>query len=148
MNQRSAKQKRRGATLIDVAAGSMLLAIILIPSARLLRENESMHRSMQARETMLFEAEQLIEQARIDTAETGAFQSALNRSRPMLRDVKLDSSDGPELRGQVTTFRDPTVGTSVPLLTIDCTVWQDKNNNGRLDVGEPAESLRTQRAQP
>ncbi len=148
MNRLRQRKTRLGMSLLDVAIGSFLLAMILIPSARLLRHHDRLQRNRQWQETILFETEQLIERAKIDTADPARFAAARNRARPTVQTVKLHPGDGPPLVGRLTLSADTTVAPSVPLLTIDCTVWHDRNGNGRPDSDEPSETLRTQRSQP
>ncbi|QDV61779.1 hypothetical protein [Crateriforma conspicua] len=139
---------RRGATLIDVAAGSMLLAVVLIPSVKMLQQNESLHRRSLLRETMLHEAEQLLEQSKIRLTDPSVFDSTFRRSRPVVQNLSLTATDGPSLRATLTTAADATLPAGMEVITIDALVWRDVNNNRRCDIDEPAESLRTQRAAP
>lgn len=144
---RRLRGRRRGATLIDVAMGSMLLAIVLIPSVRLLRTTESLHRRTALREAMLFEAERLIEEQKIWLTESANFNAAHAAPGGIIREGDVAIPDGPPLRTLAMIQRDSSVAPA-QLLTIDVTVFQDVNGNRRVDSDEPFESLRTQRAAP
>ena len=136
-----AMRARRGATLIDVAAGSMLLAVLLIPSIHLIGEAQRSHTRLENAEIMLYEAEQLIETTRVALSEPDVFQAALTNPVDVSRPIT--ASDGPELIGRVRVTADPTLPTS-PIVSITADVWQDHDRDGRLDDNEPNRSLRTQ----
>ena len=136
---------RRGATLIDVAAGSMLLAVLLIPSMRLISDSQSSSRRLHNRDTVLYEAEQLIEASKMALAETAAFNAAW--SSPSDTTGRISVSDGPDLTSRLRISADTTMPTA-RLLNITVDVWIDSNGNLRLDANELSESLRTQWASP
>jgi len=146
---------RRGATLIDVAMGSMLLSVILIPTMQLIRENERTHRERALRETMLFEAERSIEEQKIWLAsQSGAttnFQRLMLGGSQQSNQI-VQPTDGPPLQSQTSIQRDTSLGgatgLNVQLVTISTVVWQDRNGNGRVDADEPSEQLSTQWTQP
>lgn len=151
MNTQSQKTKRNrhsvrlGATLIDVAVGSMLLTILLIPSMRLIGETQSVNRRLRDRDTMLFEAEQLVETIKIKASEPKSFDDLL--SRPMDEVSKITVADSPTLLARVQVSPDKSLP-STKLLTIVVDVWRDSNGDTRFDIDEPGQTLRTQWAAP
>lgn len=139
------RSPRRGATLIDVATGSMLLAVLLIPSIGLISESQSMHRRLANHDTVLFEAEQLIESTKVALSEPAAFDAAY--ASPLDVPGTIAVSDGPDLNSRVRVAADGTVP-GAKLLTVIVDVWHDIDGDLRVSVGEPSQSLRTQWAWP
>ena len=76
VDRTKAAARRRGATLLDVAAGSMLLAVMLIPSAHLISQSQSCNARLAIRQTMLFEAENQLEATKIALSNALAFDLA------------------------------------------------------------------------
>lgn len=144
-------KRRNGATLIDVAMGSMLLAVVLIPTVSLIRDSERTHRERSNREVMLFESERLIEDSKIWLRSTSGgitnFQSVVAGRRQNWASA-IAVADAPPLRSTTTIERDTSLGriggVEVQLVTIDIVVWQDRNGNRRTDADEPSETLTTQ----
>jgi hypothetical protein len=136
---------RNGATLIDVATGSMLLAVLLIPSMRLISDSQSSSRRLHNRDTALFEAEQLIESTKVALAEPTAFDAAL--LTPIDATSTVTVSDGPDLTSRVRVAADASLPTA-KLLSIVVDVWIDTDGDSRLDTSELSETLRTQWAGP
>lgn len=146
MNFRSPKRTRRhGATLIDVATGSMLLAVLLIPSIHLISESRSSQRRLQNRDIINFEADQLMDATRVALSDTAAFDAAM--ASPIDTSRAIVVTDGPDLTGRVRAGADATLSPA-RLLTIIVDVWHDANRDGRISTGEPSETLRTQWAAP
>lgn len=143
--RRSPARQRQGATLLDVAIGSMLLALLLIPSVRLIGESQSSRTRLHLRDAILFEAENAVERAKIALSETAAFDDAYLRGSTQQTTVQL--ADGPLLQQQVRVTADPTMNKE-PLLNITVDLWQDANGNSKMDTTEIGESLRTQWASP
>lgn len=139
------RSSRRGATLIDVATGSMLLAVLLIPSVHLITESQSSQRRLAKRDIIDFEAEKLIESTKVALSDTAAFNAALASSVDVTG--ALTVSDGPDLTSRVRVSAD-TSASPAQLLTIVVDVWHDSNGNNLMDSGETGESLRTQWAAP
>src|SRR6056297_570152 len=133
--------RRRGATLIDVATGSMILAVLLIPSVRLIGESQSMHERLAQRETILFEARRLIEETKVALSEPSTFAAAV--VTPIDRRVAVSVSDGPDLTGRVRVGSDKSLPPG-ELLTIVVEMWHDENRNAVFDNFEQGEELRTQ----
>lgn len=135
--------QRQGATLIDVAVGSMLLSVLLIPSVHLVSESQSSRQRLTNRNTMLFEAEQLLEKTRVALSDAPAFAAASSRPIDQLGTIVV--SDGPDIRSRLRVQAD----TAVPnLVSINVDLWIDSNGDSRLSAGELSESLRTQWAAP
>ena len=142
---RSFARRRTGATLLDVATGSMLLAVLLIPSVHLIGESRSSNRRLQARDAILFEADQLVETAKASLSDPSVFDQVY--ARPLDRTQAVAASDVPNLMGRIRISADGTI-TTQRILTINVQVWQDKNRSGSPDADEPGETLRTQWAEP
>jgi hypothetical protein len=131
--------------LIDVAVGSMLLAVLLIPSVHMMGKSKSSNHRLAIRDALVFEADQLLENVKIALADNSAFDAAV--LVPTDRSTPMAISDVPHAMSRVRVSTDPSVAPS-PLLTIIVAVWQDTDRDGNFDSGEPAESLRTQWASP
>ena len=150
MIHRSTRKKRRlnrtGATLLDVAAGSMLLAVMLIPSSHLISQSRSSNARLSGRQTMLYEAENHLEAAKMALSDSASFTAALATASENLSDVPV--VDGPDLKCRTRVFADTSVASPARLLTIEIDVWQDLDSDDDIDIGEPSESIRTQWASP
>lgn len=136
---------RNGATLIDVATGSMLLAVLLIPSIRLISDSQSCTQRLHNRDTMLFEAERLIESTKVALSEPAVFDAAI--ATPTDTTSTITVSDGPRLSGRVRVTADASLS-SARLLTIIADVWIDADSDSQMDADELSETLRTQWAAP
>lgn len=144
-NQIAAGRPRRGATLLDVAIGSMLLALLLIPSVKLIGESRASRARLKIRDAVVFEAEQLVERTKISLSEPSEFDSAYNSGTDTQGDIWI--GDGPRLRRRVRVGPDPTFKQE-RLVTIIVDVWHDENRNRVMDANEIGETLRTQWAAP
>ena len=140
------RKNRRGATLLDVAAGSMLLAVILIPSAHLIGQSQSSNARLTNRQRMLFEAENRLEATKIALSSPATFQVAWTTPADVKTPITV--TDGPELNSRTRVFADTTVPAPAQLLTIDIEIWQDIDGDNNLDANEPSEAIRTQWASP
>ncbi|MFG0266640.1 MAG: hypothetical protein ACF8AM_16060 [Rhodopirellula sp. JB055] len=133
------KSVRCGATLIDVAVGAALLSLVLIPALNLMGQSSQLIQRMDRQDQLLFEAERLVEQTKIDLCDPIQFAS--------MRGTLTAAVVGDEtksMRSEVSV-----TDSLVPnLVTINVTVWEDENNNGSLDPGELSQALRTQWSQP
>ncbi|TWU34930.1 hypothetical protein [Novipirellula artificiosorum] len=158
MNQLTAKRKnaacrswrcchRPGTTLLDVAIGSMMLSVILIPSLHLMSRSQKNNRRLKLHQTLLFEADQLVEQTKIALSDSNEFDRVWRSPFANETLTKIDLGDGPVVLGSVRIQRNSDV-ISNGLVDIDATVWFDANSNGRVDSGEPVEQARTQWAAP
>ncbi len=136
---------RRGATLIDVAIGSMLLTLLLIPSFQWIGHSQSINRRLEDRDAMLFEAEQLIETFRVKMSYRDAFDDVYSRSIDDL--TKIQTPGGAIFLARYQIGPDTTVGKS-ELLNINVAIWRDTISNGSLDLTETSESMHTQVAAP
>ncbi|TWU55799.1 hypothetical protein [Rubripirellula reticaptiva] len=136
---------RRGASLIDVAIGSMLLSLLLIPSVRWIGQSQTINQRVEDRDAMLFEAEQLIETLTVKMSEPSAFDDAFNR--PMDSVTKVQTPGGKIYLARYQVGPDKTLPSS-KLLTLTVTVWRDTDSDGNLDTNEVTETLQTQVAAP
>ncbi len=139
------KPNRHGATLIDVAIGSMLLTVILIPSIYMVGKAQSANRRLANREIMLYEAEQLIENLKVKLSEPASFAQTL--TIPVDSTSIIPVSDGPDLVGRGRVAADVTMPTA-QLVTIIADVWYDVDKDAVFDSGEQGETLQTQWAAP
>ena len=138
--------KRNGATLLDVAAGSMLLAVMLIPSAHLISQSQGCNARLISRQTMLFEAENRLEETKMALANVAAFNTAWATGINTSSVKTID--DGPDLRVATRVFADSSIPAPSRLVSIQIDVWHDVDGDDRLDSSEPSESIRTQWASP
>ena len=139
------RSRRNGATLLDVALGSMLLSLLLIPALHLIGESRASRARLKLRDTILFEAETAMEKAKISLSQPGYFRRAHRSGIQRRANIRL--SDGPRLRRRVRMSADPTM-TDEQLVNVVVSVWQDSNRNWRMDDNEPSETLRSQWAAP
>lgn len=138
-------RRRCGATLIDVAIGSMLLSILLIPVVKMMGQSQTLTARLNDRDAMLFEAEQIVETLKLSLAETSQFDRV--HSRGIDQVTRVAASNGKSYIARSQVYADTTMPTS-PLISIDVTVWIDANRNSAVDVTETSETLRTQLARP
>ncbi|MFK8112667.1 MAG: hypothetical protein AB8B91_10705 [Rubripirellula sp.] len=139
------RRSRTGATLIDVAVGSMLLSVLLIPSIHLMSESRTHNRRFADRDVLLYEAEQLLEVTKVSLSEPTAFDAAYSTTTDAVG--KIPITDGSTLTSRIRVSAD----TSLPaarLLTITADVWIDTDANSRITAGELSQTLRTQWAAP
>ncbi len=136
---------RRGATLLDVALGSMLLSVLLIPSVHLIGKSESSNRRLALRDVLLYEADQLMESTKVSLADQNAYNAAL--ARPIDVRQGVVTTDAVNLFSRVRVAADTSIP-SANLLTVLVEVWQDQDRDRQLDANEPSESFRSQWASP
>lgn len=130
---------RRGATLVDVAAGAAVLSLVLLPGLRLIGDASSLSRRVIQQDALLFEANRVLEDTKIRLCDPAFFDGL----HPV-QDVAVTGSEFPNLRARSTI----TSSGIVDLLTIEVLAYQDANRNGRFDSGESSEQLRTQWCRP
>ncbi len=143
--KRESPNLRRGATLLDVAVGSMLLAVLLIPSIHLVGESRSSQRRLDRRETILFEAQELLEATKVSLSESADFDAAYQN--PVDTTGTINVTDGPDLTSRVRIAADPSVA-GAEIVTIIVELWDDFDGDSIRDADEPSQSLRTQWAAP
>jgi hypothetical protein len=139
------RHARAGATLLDVATGSMLLAVLLIPSVHLIGESRSSNRRLANQDILVYEAQQLLESSKVLFSESTAFSDAMTRGADVVSGRTIN--DGPDVITRVRANADATLP-SAQLLTIQADVWIDTNRDGRMQSSEASHSLRTQWASP
>ncbi|WP_442510771.1 hypothetical protein SH528x_002414 [Novipirellula sp. SH528] len=147
IDKKSKSKHRRGATLLDVVTGSMLLSVLLIPSLHLVTRSQKMNRRLKLHEAMLFEADQLLQQRKLQLSDQVSFTKAWARPMSSPEPSSIVTEDGQKLAAGVLVQRDTSV-TSSKLLSITCQVWQDRNRNGRVDEDEPVEQLQSHWGEP
>ena len=145
LRKRRCRQRRQGATLIDVIAGSMIMSTLLIPSAHLINESRSNTHRLNVRRSLIEDAEQVIEATKIGLSEPVAFSDAYSDG--------IDTvNKHPTIYGSFSLARtrveaDRSVQPA-ELVTIIVDVWHDDDSDGRLDSNEESTTLRTQFAAP
>ena len=146
------RSKRRvAATLMDVVAGSMIMSTLLIPSAHLINESRANTHRLKVRQSLLDDAEQVIEETKIWLSNPDDFESvysdSFNHSTNVDRVRKHQTTYGTfslfRLRVQADEIVRP-----AQLLTIVVDVWHDDDSDERLDAGEASATLRTQFSAP
>jgi hypothetical protein len=137
--------KRTGSTLIDVAIGSMLLTVLLIPAIHMIGKSQSANRRLANRAIMLYEAEQTIENLKVALSDPTAFANTMTTPIDAVRAISV--SDGPDLVGRSRVAADSTLPTA-ELLTIVADVWYDTDKDALFDLDEQGETLQTQWAAP
>ncbi len=141
--------RRHGSTLIEVAIGSMMMAVLLIPAMRLMSESDSLGRRHETHLDILFWAEECLEQAKIAMSDPIQFDYAWSASSGTDQTTKIAIDGGADLLCRTRILADKSVGTSPGrLVTISVEVWNDTNGTSRFESGEPNESLHTQWASP
>ncbi|WP_144057611.1 hypothetical protein [Novipirellula maiorica] len=102
-----------------------------------------MHRRLKLHESMLFEADQLLQQRKILLSDTVSFNKAWARPMSSPEPTKIVTDGGLKLAASVLVQRDTRIKSS-KLLAITAQVWLDRNRNGRVDTDEPTEQLQSQ----
>lgn len=123
---------RKGSSLVDVIAATMLTAAVLVPSTRVLRDSISTSQRLQLHQELLIRCQNVLD-AEMQRVSQGR---RLKTSRGRL------SSDSGQLHYQVLST-DQTVAGGQPgqLIAVSALVWEDGNRNNRHDSGEPHVSL-------
>ncbi|EMI28016.1 MAG: hypothetical protein CMM00_05770 [Rhodopirellula sp.] len=134
----SRRSIRHGATLIDVAVGAALLSLVLIPALGLMGQTSQLLQRLDVQDQLLFEAERIIEQTKIDLCDPVQFAT-----RRGTFDAVVVGNETTSMRSRLTIEDSLTPS----LLTMDALVWEDRNNNGQPDEGELSQQLRTQWSQ-
>ncbi|MEO9596031.1 hypothetical protein [Rhodopirellula bahusiensis] len=124
--------------MIDVAVGAGLLSLVLIPALSLMGQSSQLLQKLDLQDQLLFEAERVIEQARIDLCDPTEFAT-----RRGTIDALVVGNETSSMRSRLTIQDSLTPN----LLTLDALVWEDVNNNSQHDEGEPSQALRTQWSQ-
>lgn len=146
---RASPLNRRGSTLIEVAIGAMMMALLMVPAMRAMNDSDGLRRRQEAHVVMLYTAEERLEQEKVALSSSTYFATAVASSRGIDRLDKIVVPDSRDLLCRTRVAVDRSVGTSpAQLVTIMVDVWNDANGDGRLDPTESHESLQTQWASP
>ena len=137
---KSNRKRRRGSSLIDVAAGAAVLSLMLIPAMQMMGDSNRRLSDLALKDALLFEAERAIHTRMITLSEASEFDRARSTT-----DQPVSDNNSKQYRIKVEHERDPQVA---GLLTIRCTAYQDVNSNGRLDSDETQQMLQTQWCRP
>jgi hypothetical protein len=144
-NNRLLRRNRRAATLMDVVAGSMIMSTLLIPAAHLINESRSNTHRLKVRQSLLDDAEQVIEATKISLSEPLAFGTAFGSGIDTVN--KHATAYGAFSIVRTRVEADTSV-LPAQLLTIVVDAWHDDDGDARLDAGEASATLRTQFAAP
>ena len=144
-HRKDSRPIRRGATLIDVALGSMLMASLLIPSLHLISQSQQNTQRLAIRQALLQTAEQEIETLQVRLSEPSRFATTL--VRPIIETRTIRTSLEIPARIRVQAIADRSVQPA-RLLTLSVEAWYDKDRDNRLDPDEIVTPLRTQVAAP
>jgi putative aminopeptidase FrvX len=141
----NAKQ-RTGSTLLEVAIGSMMMAVLLIPAIHAMNDSDRLNKRHDLRISMLFAAEEQLEKTKISLLDPVAFDAAYIASgASTVQSITLAGTSGLVCRTQI--IADKSIGVApARLVTIVTEVWQDINGDRQYDNGEPSERLLTQQA--
>lgn len=134
------RQRHRGSSLIDVAAGAAVLSLILIPAMQMMGKSNSRLSDLALKDALIFEAERAIHTSMITLSDPAGFR----RARALI-DQPVRDNGSKQFRTRIEHIQDPQI---VDLLTIRCTAYQDTNSNGRLDIDETQQVLQTQWCRP
>ncbi len=141
--------RRRGTTLIEVAIGSMMMAILILPTLAAMNQSESLRRRHESHRVMLFTAEEQLEQEKVLLSDSDYFDSAWGSAIGSDVTKKIVIDDGPDLVCRTRLLADPSVGsTPARLVSVTVDVWRDTNGDRQLDSLEPHETVQTQWASP
>ncbi len=141
-SRRFSKRRRVGSTLLDVALGASVLAILLVPSMHLVSQHEQIATRTQLRERLLYEADRILQEQRILLRDRQVLNDAFGSPAETLTKLSIDSF--PNCLTKISWVPELNVGSkSTPLVTVIVDVWQDRNGNQTADSDEPFQSLRT-----
>ncbi len=142
-------QRRRGATLIEVAAATVFTSVLLIPALSLLDQSRRLNERHELREHMAFEAQRLLDLRTAELADRSTFLRDHRRASGLVSQGTLAARGLPAVRYQTTTLADPRYPVAGnEMLTIRVEAWQDDNGNRSPDPEEPTIQLFTKRSRP
>lgn len=143
------KQIRSGSTLLEVAIGSMMMALLIVPAMRALNDSDGLRRRHESHDVILFTAEEKLEREKVSLSSSAYFANAVASSRGIDRIEKIDVPNGADLICRTRIVADNSVG-RVPaqLVTITVDVWNDANGDRLLNATESHETIQTQWASP
>ncbi len=143
------KQIRSGSTLLEVAIGSMMMALLIVPAMRALNDSDALRRRHESHDVMLFTAEEKLEQEKVALSSTPYFGIAVASPSGIDRIEKIDVPNGADLICRTRIVADNSVGkVSAQLVTITVDVWNDANGDRLLSATESHETIQTQWASP
>ena len=124
---------------MEVALAVTLLTALMMPTLRLLTQASTAQKERRDRDELLFVAENVIEQIRIETQNPLSASRLRARGRDQIRNQT--GSRLPRVRTRETIAADPTTGNRV--LTVQVEAWNEVNRNRNRDADEPSVVLRT-----
>ncbi len=142
-------QTRRGSTLIEVAIGSMIMAMLIVPAMHAMNDSDGLRRRHESHDMMLFTAEEKLEQEKVALSSTAYFATAVATLSGIDRLEKIVVPNGADLLCRTRILEDKSVGTApAHLVTITVDVWKDANGDKILNATESYETMQTQWASP
>ncbi|MEM8911115.1 MAG: hypothetical protein AAGC97_05050 [Planctomycetota bacterium] len=142
LRSQCARRARAGSTLIDVAVGTAMLSLLMIPTVGMMGRSSRLARQLAIEEALLFDADQILEQHKVLLCDPAVFSGSSIQTNS-------DMADSWVTNGRYALLSEH--DSSIPmnrLRTITVTAWQDSNRNGQVDAIEPQQTLRTQWCQP
>lgn len=130
---------------MDVIAGSMIMSTLLIPSAHLINQSRSNTHRLNVRQSLIEDAEQVMEATRIQLSEPASFANAYSSRQDTVN--KRTTAYGPFSVVRTRVEPDSSV-LPAELVTMIVDVWYDDDSDGQLDTDEASATLRTQFAAP
>lgn len=128
---------RRAASLLEVAIASMMMAMLLVPSIKLVAQSDAMHRRLTDRDELLLHARSVADEFRFEVRDPVQFDRRQNRTLAV-RNVDSDTLE--RVRARITTSSD----LSGQLMRVNIQTWSERGGNRRPDPGEPSVTLDTQ----
>lgn len=137
--------RRRGTTLMDVIAGSVIMSSLLIPSAHLINQSRANAHRLDARQALLSDAEEVIEATKISLSEPAVFSAAHTGGIDTVNKHETTFGSFSVVRTRIDADRSVL---PARLVTIMVEAWYDDDLDGQLDASETSATLRTQFAAP
>lgn len=125
----SSNRRRVGHSLLELVAASTLIATTLVPALRIMASSLKVSRMLTTSEAMATLCASTLERALAHTSANWSTTSSAGNF----------SADGYSAIGYSIMRSDSKTDGGIPnsLMTVQVTTWDDRNNNGLLDTGEP-----------
>jgi type II secretory pathway pseudopilin PulG len=132
-------RRRRGATLVEVAIATMMLAVLIVPAVKLVGQSRDLQRRVTDENELVWQAENLLDRYRIEMKRSSQFNTYYSTGLNRVDD--LQSLHLASVKGRVQIARDRS--TTGRLVTLSVETWSDANRNGRRDGDERFVALRS-----
>ncbi len=115
--------------MLELVAASMLIGTTLVPALQIMTRSLEVTRKLTTSEALATLGASMLEKSLAQTSSTWSTASSSGNF----------SSDGYPTIGYTVTRSDAVTDGGIPnsLMAIQVTTWDDRNNNGRWDTGEP-----------